>query len=83
MQLQFFYSTLHLTQLLHHVLILFITTLFPFSLLSVQNVRENFLSIVSLSFYLITIIFVIINFLPTKKYIEITIRADKPNLNIK
>ena len=30
MQIQFFYSTSHLTQLLHHVLILFITTLFPF-----------------------------------------------------
>ena len=30
MQIQFFYSTSHLTQLLHHVLILFITPLFPF-----------------------------------------------------
>ena len=30
MQIQFFYSTSHLTQLLHHVLMLFITPLFPF-----------------------------------------------------
>ena len=30
MHIQFFYSTSQLTQLLHHVLILFITTLFPF-----------------------------------------------------